>query len=57
MANFNKLLKESLSKAENLAKNVDLNELTTKSSEILNTATKTIANNAEKTLNSSIEKT
>ncbi len=46
MADFNKFLKDSLSKAGELTKNVNLNELASKSGELLNNTTKSISSTA-----------
>lgn len=57
MADFNKILKDSLSKAGELTKNININELASKSSELLNNTTKTITNTAGNVINTSVEKT
>ena len=57
MADFNKLFKDSLSKVGELTKNVDLNELASKSSELVKSSTKTIADTAGSVINASVEKT
>ena len=57
MADFNKFLKDSLSKAGELTKNVNLNELASKSGELLNNTTKSISSTAGNVINASVEKT
>ena len=57
MDNFNRLFKDSLSKVGELTKNVDLNELASKSSVLVKNSTKTIADTAGSVINASVEKT
>ena len=57
MADFNKFLKDSLSKAGELTKNVNLNELASKSGELLNNTTKSVSSTAGNVINASVEKT
>lgn len=57
MVDFNKFLKDSLAKAEDLTKNIDLNDIAAKSGELLNNTTKAVADTAGNVINASIEKT
>lgn len=57
MATLNKLLKESVSKASDLAKNIDINEITSKSEKIINSTKKNITESTSNVVNASINKT
>lgn len=57
MVDFNKFLKDSLAKAEDLTKNIDLNDIAAKSGELLNNTTKAVADTAGSVINASVEKT
>lgn len=57
MVDFNKFLKDSLAKAEDLTKNIDLNDIAAKSGELINNTTKAVADTAGSVINASVEKT
>ena len=57
MVDFNKFLKDSLTKAEDLTKNIDLNDIAAKSGELINNTTKAVADTAGSVINASVEKT
>lgn len=57
MADLNKLFKDSLSKVGELTKNVDLNELASKSNELVKNTTKAIADTTGSVINTSVSKT